>query len=83
MDIPAALKFARKIFGCCPEEPDKAKGMMSGLSILFLLMFTILGLGMLTTTQVHMYLCGHRKNSLLIRYASENGIKKSFHKMLG
>jgi len=44
---------------------------------LMFLVFTILGMGMLLLSQVHLKAGAGRKNSALLDYASENGIKRA------
>lgn len=75
-------RFARKIFNCCPIDQTQPQGVMSGLAVLFLLLFSVLGLGLMTTNQIYMYLNSHRKNARLLNFAVENGIKRGFHRII-
>lgn len=44
--------------------------------------FSILALGLIFLSQIHLKLNGLRKNSVLLDYASENGIKTGFHDLI-
>ena len=52
------------------------------ITAFILFVFTTLGIGMLVLTQVHLRLCGFRRNSTLLDYASENGIKESLYYLM-
>ena len=51
---------------------------MTVVSVFIFLVFSTLGLSMLYLSQIHLKLSGHKKNSILLYYASENGIKQGF-----
>jgi hypothetical protein len=53
------------------------KGSISVTVTLMFLVFTVLGLGMLLLSQVHLKAGASRKNSALLDYAAENGIKRA------
>ena len=57
--------------------PGGRKGSISVTVTLMFLVFTVLGTGMLLLTQVHLKAGAGRKNSALLDYASENGIKRA------
>jgi hypothetical protein len=46
--------------------------------VFLFVIFTTLGLGMLYLTQVYLKISAYRKNSILLEYASENGIKQGY-----
>lgn len=49
---------------------------MTIVSVFIFFVFSTLGLSMLYLSQIHLKLSGHKKNSILLAYASENGIKQ-------
>jgi len=57
--------------------PGGRKGSISVIVTLMFLVFTVLGMGMLLLSQVHLKAGAGRKNSALLDYASENGIKRA------
>ncbi|MFW6140887.1 MAG: hypothetical protein ACOC5S_05995 [Acidobacteriota bacterium] len=57
------------------------KGAITLISAFMVFMFTALGLTTLVLTQINLKLSQYRKNSLLLDYASENGIKQGFDQM--
>jgi hypothetical protein len=59
------------------------KGALTLLSIFLFIMFTTLGLGMLYLTQVYLKISAYRKNTMLLDYASENGIKQGYDHLHG
>jgi len=54
------------------------KGALTLLSVFIFFLFSTLGLGMLYLTQVYLKTSAYRRNSILLEYASENGIKQGF-----
>jgi hypothetical protein len=54
------------------------KGALTLLSAFLFVIFSTLGLGMLYLTQVYLKTSAYRKNTMLLEYASENGIKQGF-----
>lgn len=54
------------------------KGALMLLSIFLFFIFSTLSLGMIYLTQVYLQLSAYRKNSILLDYAAENGIKQGF-----
>lgn len=52
------------------------------VTIFCFLVFSTLALGIVFLSQVHLKLNGLRKNSVLLDYASENGIKTGFHDLM-
>jgi len=57
------------------------KGSMVLISTFMLVVFSTLGLGMLYFSQIHIKLTGYKKNSMILEYASENGIKRGVVKL--
>jgi len=62
---------------------NRKKGVISPIAIFTFLVFSILGLGMLYLSQLHLKFSAYRKNSILLDYASENGIKQGFNHLIG
>lgn len=60
----------------------RKKGLISLIAIFTLFVFSVLGLGMLYLSQVHLKFSAYRKNSVLLDYASENGIKQEFTRLI-
>jgi len=58
------------------------KGSMTLISTFMFFVFSVLGLGMLYNSQIHLRLTACKKNSMLLGYASENGIKQSFNQLV-
>jgi hypothetical protein len=52
------------------------------ISLGLLFVFSTLGLGLLYLSQVYLKTSGYRKNSLVLDYSSENGIKKGLNYLL-
>jgi len=59
------------------HAPGGRKGSISIIVTLIFLSFAILGMGMLLLSQVHLRAGAGRKNSALLDYAAENGIKRA------
>jgi hypothetical protein len=51
---------------------------MALISVFFFFLFTTLGLGLIYLSQVYLKLSAFKKNSVIMEYASENGIKLGF-----
>lgn len=64
------------------RENEFKKGSMTLISIFMFFIFSVLGLGMLYNSQIHIRLTACKKNSMLLGYASENGIKQSFNQLV-
>jgi hypothetical protein len=60
----------------------KEKGAVTLISAFMIFIFTTLGLTTLILTQINLKLSDYRKNSSLLDYASENGIKQGFAHLL-
>jgi hypothetical protein len=54
---------------------------MTLLSVFLFFLFSTLSLGMIQLTQVYLRISAFRKNSILLDYAAENGIKQGFGKL--
>ena len=54
------------------------KGTLTLISVFIFFLFSTLGIGMLYLTQVYLKTSAYRRNSILLEYASENGIKQGF-----
>lgn len=75
------LQYSRRTLPLCLPIKHKRKetsGVMTVVSVFIFFIFSTLGLSMLYLSQIHLKLSGHKKNSILLDYASENGIKQGF-----
>ncbi len=61
----------------------RRKGALTIISVFIFFLFSTLGLGMLYLTQVYLKTSAYRRNSMLLEYASENGIKQGFNQFHG
>jgi hypothetical protein len=57
------------------------KGALTLLSIFLFFVFSTLSMGMIYLTQIYLRISAYRKNSILLDYASENGIKQGFDRL--
>ena len=64
------------------RKRKEKKGIMTIISVFLFLIFTTLGLSMLFLSQIYFKLSVYKKNSTLLAYASENGIKHGFDNLL-
>jgi len=66
------------------QTPDKLrkKGVISLIAVFVFFVFSILGLGLLYLSQIHLKFSGYKKNSILLDYASENGVKQGLHGLI-
>lgn len=60
------------------HKRKETSGVMTVVSVFIFFVFSTLGLSMLYLSEIHLKLSGHKKNSILLDYASENGIKQGF-----
>ena len=65
------------------RKKAKKKGATSLISVFLFILFSTLGLSMLYFTGIYLRVSAYKKNSTLLEYASENGIKQGFHHLLG
>ena len=56
----------------------KKQGAITLLSLFIFFVFCTLGMGMLLMSQIYLKISAYKKNVILLRYASENGIKQSY-----
>lgn len=63
------------------KQKKTRRGTMILISVFVFFIFSTLGLSMLYLTQVYLKLSAYKKNSLILDYASENGIKQGFDKL--
>lgn len=61
------------------NDEKKRKGALTLLTVFLFIVFSTLGLGMLSLTQVYLKISAYRKNTLLLEVASENGIKQGYN----
>jgi hypothetical protein len=75
--------FIRKtsLWGSKTSE-KKDKGAMFIVTVFTFFIFSALALSMIFLSQVYLRLGGFRKNSVLLDYSSENGIKDGFHYLM-
>ena len=73
----------RKISAWPPRSPeDKKKGSVFIVTIFSFFIFSALALCLIFLSQLYLRLGGYRKNSALLDYSSENGIKEGFHRLM-
>lgn len=65
----------------CRQNDEVNRGALTLLSLFLFVIFATLGLGMLYLTQVYLKISAYRKNTLLLEYASENGIKQGYDRL--
>jgi len=78
------LQCFRKIWDSfLHKKPFKKqrKGAMTLISSLLFLVFSIMGLSMLYFSQIYLKIGSFKKNSFLLEYSTENGIKQGFHQL--
>ncbi len=63
---------------CKANSTPTSKGALTLISVFIFFLFSTLGMGMLYLTQVYLKTSAYRRNSILLEYASENGIKQGF-----
>ena len=59
-----------------------SKGSMSLFSLLIIFIFSIFGLSLLYLSQIHLKVSSYKRNSVLLEYAAENGIKRGLSHLL-
>jgi hypothetical protein len=64
------------------QKRKTRKGAMTLVSVFLFFIFSTLGLSMLYFSQIYLKLSSYKKNSTLLEYASENGIKLGFNHLL-
>lgn len=77
--------FIQRILPWLPHINRKEinqKGTITLVSVFLFFLFSTLGMGMIHLSQIYLKLSAYKKNSILLDYASENGIKKSLNHML-
>ncbi len=67
---------------CIDQKRKTRKGVMTLVSVFLFFIFSTLGLSMLYFSQIYLKLSAYKKNSTLLAYASENGIKLGFDHLL-
>ncbi len=72
----------RRIWLWPTQSKPRAKGVISLVAVFIFFVFSVLGLGLLYLSQIHLKFGGYKKNSILLDYASENGIKQGLHDCL-
>jgi len=82
MKRPCSRKIRRWPRTYSKNEKEN-KGALTLLSVFLFVIFATLGLGMLYLTQVYLKISAYRKNTMLLEYASENGIKQGYDHLLG
>lgn len=65
------------------KNENRQKGALTLLSVFLFVIFSTLGLGILYLSQVYLKTSAFRKNSMLLEYASENGIKQAYAQLNG
>ncbi len=77
MKFPSFQKISLLLF-FFEQNRGRVKGTSTLWAVFIFLIFSTLGLSMLHLTQIYIKLSSFKKNSLLLGYASENGIKQGF-----
>ncbi|MEE8378366.1 MAG: hypothetical protein V3R45_08325 [Candidatus Aminicenantaceae bacterium] len=67
---------------CIDQKRKTRKGAMTLVAVFLFFIFSTLGLSMLYFSQIYLKLSAYKKNSTLLAYASENGIKLGFDYLL-
>ncbi len=71
-----------KIWSWSTPDRQRKKGVISLIAVFVFFVFSVLGLGLLYLSQIHLKFSGYKKNSVLLDYSSENGIKQSLHDLI-
>jgi hypothetical protein len=64
------------------QKRETKKGAMTLVSVFLFFIFSTLGLSMLYFSQIYLKLSAYKRNSTVLDYASENGIKLGFNHLL-
>lgn len=77
------LCFLKTLLRSLFKENDRGprQGTFTLISVFIFFIFSTLGLSMLYLTQVYLKTSAYRKNTILLEYASENGIKQGFNQL--
>jgi len=67
---------------CIGQKIKTRKGTMTLVSVFLFFIFSSLGLSMLYFSQIYLKLSAYKKNSTLLDYASENGVKLGLDSLL-
>jgi hypothetical protein len=67
---------------CIDQKIKTRKGTMTLVSVFLFFIFSTLGLSMLYFSQIYLKLSAYKKNSTLLDYASENGIKLGLDRLI-
>ncbi len=67
---------------CIDQKIKTRKGAMTLIAVFLFFIFSTLGLSMLYFSQIYLKLSAYKKNSTILAYASENGIKLGFDHLL-
>jgi hypothetical protein len=82
VDRNDGLENDQKQQQCLDQRRKARKGAMTLVSVFLFFVFSSLGLSMLYFSQVYLKLSAYKKNSTLLDYASENGIKLGLDHLL-
>ncbi len=82
MKFPCFRKMQRWPFPI-KHKKRKSPGATTLVSVFLFMIFSTLGLSMLYFTGIYLRISAYKKNSTLLDYASENGIKQGFNQLLG
>jgi hypothetical protein len=81
MRLPSFQKIWRWFLHNKPSKRSQ-KGAMTLVSVLLFIAFSTLGLGMIYLSQVYLKMSAFKKNSIILDYASENGVKQGFDQLV-
>jgi hypothetical protein len=63
-------------------QKNSQKGTMTLVSVFLFIVFSTLGLGMIYLSQVYLKMSAFKKNSIILDYASENGVKQGYDQLV-
>lgn len=81
MNLPSFLKIW-PWFQLNRSKKEAQKGAMTLVSVFLFIIFSALGLGMIYLSQVYLKMSSFKTNSIVLDYASENGIKQGFDQLV-
>ena len=64
------------------DRATKSRGSMSVVSFVMAVVFSAIGLGLLTLSRIYLLTGGFRRNASVLEYAAENGVKMGFHRLM-
>jgi len=65
-----------------PDRRARSRGSMSFISFTMAVIFSAIGLGLLSLTRINILTGGFRRNATALEYAAENGVKLGFRRLM-